>query len=419
MLEQHLKEAKLLDESDPLANFRNEFIFPKTNNQDCIYLCGNSLGLQPKKAKENVEAELNNWAEFGVEGHFKSSIPWFSYHEAVREDMADIVGAKPNEVVAMNSLSTNLHLLMVSFYQPTKQKYKIIIEANAFPSDRYAVMSQLDFHGFDPHVSLIEIVPKQNQQVLKTSDIIEAIESNSNETALILLSGVQYLTGQCFDLKAITKAAHKNNILIGFDLAHSAGNVILSLHDWDVDFAAWCSYKYLNAGPGGIAGCYVHEKHCQDESLPKFAGWWGNDPKTRFQMSHNFTPVASADSWQLSNPPIFQLAALRGSLGVFSTTSMTELRKKGELQTSFMISLLREYFTNSVSIITPLNINERGNQLSLRLNKPPQDIQKQLAALGIITDFRSPDVLRLAVAPLYTSFMDCYQFLKALDELIN
>lgn len=408
------------DQLDPLKALRQEFYFPQTaDKKDVIYLCGNSLGLQSKSSRSELQYEIESWAQYGVEGHFDSKTPWFSYHESVREQLSTIVGALPCEVVAMNSLSVNLHLLMASFYRPTKNKFKILIEANAFPSDRYAVMSQLRFHGFDPQEGLIEVAPLDGQSYLTTENILQTIRDNKDELALILFSGVQYLSGQCFDLAALTKCAHQNDIMIGFDLAHSVGNVEVALHDWQVDFAAWCSYKYLNAGPGGIAGVYIHESHCRDQTINRFEGWWGNDPGTRFKMMHDFKAVESADAWQLSNPPIFQLAALKGSLDVFAKTNMQALAQKGLLQVSYLSYLLQTLLADSVEIITPLQKGMHGNQLSLKLSAPSQDIQKQLMEQGVITDFRAPDVLRIAVAPLYTRYVDCYEFVMKLKSLLG
>ena len=415
-----LSYALQQDEQDPLAHFRDQFIIPESQpGKKDIYLCGNSLGLQPKSTKQAILNELDSWANYGVEGHFKSAIPWFSYHEAVREQLANIVGAKETEVVAMNTLSANLHLLMASFYRPTNKKYKIIIEGNAFPSDRYAVLSQLRFHGYDVETRLIGVFPEDNQTFLTTEAILAEIEKHGDTTAMILFAGVQYLTGQNFDLAAITEAGHRHNILVGFDLAHSVGNVELQLHDWQVDFAAWCSYKYLNSGPGGIAGLYVHEKHCQDPSIPRFEGWWGNDPQSRFEMTHDFVPVRSADAWQLSNPPIFQLASLKASLDIFAQTSMTALREKGMALTDYLMFLLNHFLEKQVEIISPTDNAMRGNQLSLRLKHQPKEVQKLLADQGVITDFRSPDVLRFAVAPLYNSFQDCYQFVAILKSILS
>ncbi len=410
-----------MDERSEIQPLRDAFIIPKDNNgEDKVYLCGNSLGLQPVETKAMVNQILDEWATFGVQGHFKSEIPWYSYHESLRHPISRIVGAKEEEVVAMNSLTTNLHLLMVSFYRPTKEKYKIMIEADAFPSDRYAVMSQLKFHGVEIEDGLCEIAPLEGESTLTTQQILDVIEAEGDKTALVLLSGVQYLTGQVFDMEAITKKAQQKGCLVGFDLAHAVGNVVLKLHDWQVDFACWCTYKYLNAGPGGVAGAFVHERHLDDASLNRFAGWWGVDPLERFKMSHDFVPVKRADAWQLSNPPILQMASLKSSLNLFNKTSIAKLRKKGDELVDFIIEHLTTYLKDKVKIITPKEPKSRGNQLSLRiLNKDAKGVCEALAKANIICDFRQPDVLRFAVAPMYNNFHDCYRFIDTFRGILD
>ncbi len=389
-----------MDEQDALNDFREKFYIPKqTNGEDVLYFTGNSLGLQPKTAREYIEQELKDWETLGVEGHFAAKNPWMPYHETVTNQLANVVGAKPIEVVAMNSLTVNLHLLMVSFYRPTATRYKIVIEADAFPSDKYAVKSQIDFWKKERRQlagnahemreepskdgtqnlaqnSLIELKPRDGETILRTEDIEKTIVENGDEIALILLGGVNYYTGQAFDMKRITEIGHKAGAVVGFDLAHAAGNIELKLHDWNVDFAAWCSYKYLNSGPGGIAGIFVHEKHHENADLPRFAGWWGHDKETRFLMDDEFMPMQSAEGWQLSNPPIFQLAALRASLDIFEEAGMKNLLEKSRKLTGYLEFLLGEIEDERISIITPSNPNERGCQLSIRVKNADKSLFK-------------------------------------------
>jgi kynureninase len=416
--------AKNLDEKDSLKHFRNQFYIPKqSNSKDVIYLTGNSLGLQPKITRNYIEQELKDWETFGVEGHFHSKNPWMPYHEFVTENLAEIVGAKPVEVVAMNSLTVNLHLLMVSFYRPNGKRNKIVIEKGAFPSDQYAVESQIAFHARQKAKGkslnenlLIELTPRENENILRTEDIVETIRENGEEIALILLGGVNYYTGQAFDFEAITRVGHEIGAIVGFDLAHAAGNLLLSLHDWNVDFAAWCSYKYLNAGPGGIAGIFVHEKHTKNVDLPRFAGWWGHDKDTRFLMRPEFIPIQTAEGWQLSNPPIFQLAALRASLEIFHEAGRENLREKSIKLTNYLEFLLKEIETDRIEIITPNSSNERGCQLSIRVKNADKSLFKTISEKGVIADWREPDVIRVAPVPLYNSFTDCWNFVEILKE---
>jgi kynureninase len=411
--------AQLLDSKDPLRHFKNRFHIPKhTNGKPCVYLCGNSLGLQPKTARAYVEQELKDWEKLGVEGHFHAKNPWLSYHEYLTDKTAKIVGAKNGEVVNMNSLTVNLHLMMVTFYRPTAKRHKILIEQSAFPSDQYAVASQIRFHGFDPKTSLIEMKPRQGEDIIRTEDIEQKIAKEGASIALVLFGGINYYTGQVFDMKRITRAAHAKGCVAGFDLAHAAGNIVMKLHDWDVDFAVWCTYKYLNAGPGSIAGCFVNERHIKNAKLNRFAGWWGHDKKTRFLMGPDFHPMLTAEGWQLSNPPILQLAALNASLEIFDEVGMPALRRKSELLTAYLDFLINELNNRHVSIITPYEASRRGCQLSIRFGQHGKKIFKNLIRHGVICDWREPDVIRLAPVPLYNSFLDVYTFVQTLKQTL-
>jgi kynureninase len=406
-----------MDANDPLAKYRERFYIPKgKNGEDCIYFCGNSLGLQPKTVRAYVEQELKDWELLGVEGHFHAKHPWLPYHELLTEQTARLVGAKPIEVVVMNSLTMNLHLMMVSFYRPTPARHKIIIEADAFPSDQYAVKSQIKFHGFDPQDSLIELQPRSGEATLRTEDIEALIEQEGRSVALIILGGVNYYTGQLFDIERITRAGHATGCVVGFDLAHAAGNVPLSLHDWNVDFAVWCSYKYLNGGPGSIAGCFVHERHANDSFLSRFAGWWGHNKQKRFLMGPDFDAIPGAEGWQLSNPSILPMAALRAPMEIFDEVGMEKLRVKSELLTGYLEFLLDQYSGDDFSIITPRDPRQRGAQLSIRVKKNGKELFKRLAAAGVICDWREPDVIRVAPVPLYNSFTDVYRFEEVLRK---
>ncbi len=379
-----------------MKSYRDRFHIPKRpDGTDVVYLAGNSLGLQPKSTRAYVEQELEDWAKHGVEGHFNARNPWMPYHRLLTAQTARLVGAEESEVVVMNSLTVNLHLLMVSFYRPTTDRYKILIEAGAFPSDRYAVASQLRFHNLDPQAALIE-----------APDILAAIEQEGHSIALVLVGGVNYATGEYFDLEAITKAAHQQGAIAGFDLAHAAGNVPLHLHDWNADFAAWCSYKYLNGGPGAIAGTFIHERH-HGSALPRFEGWWGHDESTRFQMGPKFEAMRGAEAWQLSNPPILQLAALRASMDIFEEAGIDNLRRQSEALTAYL-----EHRLQGFEIITPHDPARRGAQLSIRVRN--RNICSQLASEGIIADFREPDILRVAPVPLYNTEEDIDRFVETL-----
>jgi kynureninase len=400
-----LKIAQDLDDADTLKSFRSQFHFPKTpEGKDFLYFAGNSLGLQPKKAKDYIQQELDDWAKWGVEGHLHAKNPWLPYHEFLTEKTARLVGALPQEVIVMNTLTVNLHLMMVSFYRPTKTRFKIVIEGGAFPSDQYAVKSQIKFHGFDPETALIELEPRPGEKLLRPDDIYETLNRQGSEIALVLLGNVNYLTGQCYPMSEITRIAHRMGAKVGFDLAHGAGNLELKLHDDGPDFAVWCSYKYLNAGPGAIAGCFVHERHAKNFQIPRFAGWWGHNKKTRFKMGPDFDVLEGAEGWQLSNPPIFQLAALRASMEVFDAATMPALRKKSVALSQFLLENLEQL--PEIESITPKDPSQRGTQLSLRVKNKGKDFLDTLLKEGVICDFREPDIVRVAPVPLYTRFSD-------------
>ena len=410
--------AAALDQSDPLAGFRDRFHIPKSKTgEDCIYLCGHSLGLQPKSAKSYIEEELEDWAKLGVEGHFHGRHPWMPYHRLLTEQTAALVGAQPVEVVVMNSLTVNLHLLMASFYRPTPQRHKILIERGAFPSDQYAVKSQINFHNFEPATSLIELTAREGETCLRDEDIFSLIDREGDSIALILLGGVNYATGQFFDLPEITKAGHRKGCLVAIDLAHAVGNIPLQLHEWGPDFAVWCSYKYLNGGPGCVAGCFVHERHSRAWNLPRFAGWWGHDEKTRFQMGPDFRPMTGAEGWQLSNPPILALAPLRASMDIFTEAGIERLRGKSILLTGYMEYLLNESLPEKCTIITPRDPERRGAQLSIRLPNG-RGICEKMAVEGVIGDWREPDTFRVAAVPLYNSYRDVYQFVQRFGAVL-
>jgi kynureninase len=405
--------ASELDAKDELQHYRNEFHIPlQKNGEEHIYMCGNSLGLQPKRTKEFLNQELDDWATFGVEGHFHAKNPWMPYHEFLTESYAKIVGAKPAEVVAMNTLTVNLHLMLVSFYRPTENRHKIIIEGDAFPSDIYAVESQIKHHGLTPETSLIKLRPRVGESAIRTEDIHEIIEREGDEIALIMLGGVNYYTGQVFDFEKITKIAHNKGINVGFDLAHAAGNIKLELHKWGVDFAVWCSYKYLNSGPGSVAAAFIHEKHHQSNLL-RFAGWWGHNKEDRFKMPDNFVPITTAEGWQLSNPPILSLAAIRASLSIFDEVGMEKLVSKSKKLTDYLVFLLNSIESDRIEIITP---KERGCQLSIRVKNGDKKLFDSITLKGVIADWREPDVIRVAPIPLYNSFQDVFKFYTILEE---
>ncbi len=422
-LEQAAVLAHELDESDPLGRWRGQFHIPRDEKgREQAYFCGNSLGLQPRATRVALEADLDMWARRAVEGHFEGQHPWMPAHEFLREPLAALVGAKPREVVAMNSLTVNLHLMMVSFYRPEGQRRKILIEAGAFPSDRHATYSQVIFNGGDPDRDLVELSPDEDSGLLDDRCIIEAIDAHHEELALVLLPGVQYRTGQRFDIAAITEAAHRHDIPIGWDLAHAAGNVPLALHDWDCDFAAWCHYKYCNSGPGAVAGCFVHERHGRItdlKQLPRFAGWWGHDAESRFGMGPEFQAMPGADAWQLSNPPILALTPVRVATEMFAEVGMDALREKSEKMTGFLEAMIRRFLHGHVKIVTPTEPARRGCQLSLRVTHPERsgrEVFNALTAQGIVGDWREPDVIRVAPVPMYNRYDDCRRLINALID---
>ena len=405
--------AQRMDQEDPLRSYRSEFHIPQVNGKEAIYFTGNSLGLQPKTTRQQVLDELEAWEKLGVEGHFHAEKrPWFYYHHFSKDALSRIAGATPLEVVSMNQLTPNLHLLMVSFYRPTQSRFKIIAEAGAFPSDQYALESQIRFHGFDPDTALIELKPRLGEHALRTEDIIQTIEANAETLALVMMGGVQYYTGQFFDLQAITEAGHRAGATVGFDLAHAMGNVPLQLHDWQVDFAVWCSYKYLNSGPGSVSGIFVHEKHAHNKDLPRFAGWWGYNEKKRFLMEKGFDPMPGADGWQLSNVNVLSTAAHLAALEIHDRVGMTALRQKSLKLTGYLAFLISKISGDQgvFEIITPQNEEERGCQLSIFCHKNGKKMFEQLTKGGVIADWREPNVIRVAPVPLYNTFEDVYQF---------
>ncbi|HBS28846.1 MAG TPA: kynureninase [Phycisphaerales bacterium] len=428
-MERTTEDAALaLDEADPLRGFRERFCFPEppqgSSTRQPVYLCGNSLGLMPRATRDAVLAELDDWARLGVEGHFKKRDGWYRYHEIVREPLARLVGARAHEVVAMNSLTVNLHLMMASFYRPTGSRRRILIDGPCFPSDVYAVASQIRRQGGDPERDLIRLAPRAGEHTLRTADVCAAIEQHAGELALVLLAGVNYVTGQRMEIGPITGAARRAGVTIGWDLAHAAGNVPLSLHEWGPDFAVWCSYKYLNSGPGSVAGCFVHERHTRGagehafRQMPRCEGWWGNDPDTRFAMTGEFTPVRSADAWQLSNPPIFSLTPLKVSLGLFELATMVGLRHKSQRLTGYLESLLTPLRARGLEIVTPSGPDHRGCQLSLLVSADGRALHRRLTESGVVCDFREPSIIRLAPTPLYNSFHDCWRAAGVLREAL-
>lgn len=413
-----LSFAKEMDENDPLKDFRKQFIFPSFHKNQIRYFTGNSLGLQPITTREIIGEELDDWAHFGVDGHFESRRPWYSYHEQLTKMASEIVGAKEIETVITHSLTTNIHLLMVSFYQPKGGRRKILCEKKAFPSDQYAIQSQLKFHGYSKE-DLIEVGPREGEHTIRHGDIISAIKENQEELALVFIGGVNYYTGQYFNLKEITKAGHDAGAYVGFDLAHAAGNVNLKLHDWDVDFAMWCSYKYLNSSPGGVSGLFVHERHADNSSLPRFAGWWGHDKEQRFMMEDEFYPIKGAEGWQLSNAPVLGMAAHLASLQIFQEAGMQRIGQKRDQITAyleFLLENLNEKHEDFLEIITPKNPSERGSQLSILFKKDGKGMFKKLTDAGIVADWREPNVIRVAPAPLYVSYEDCWYFADILNQ---
>ncbi len=421
MIFQNTREfAQKLDAQDALRNYREEFIFPQHNQKNVIYFTGNSLGLQPKRTKTYVDEVMNDWANLAVEGHFYANKPWWDYHERFANPLSEVVGAKPSEVTVMNTLTVNLHLLMVSFYQPSKTRFKIICEEKAFPSDQYMFQGQVHFHGYKPGDAIVEIKRREGEHNIRLEDVLSKIEEVGDELALVLLGGVNYYTGQVFDMQAITQAGHKVGAIVGFDLAHAAGNIELHLHDWDVDFAAWCSYKYMNSGPGNASGCFIHEKHHANKELVRFGGWWGHNKERRFKMEPEYDPIVGADGWQISNLPILSLAPYLASVDMFAEVGMPKLIEKRNQLTAYLEFILHEIDSELPSaqfeIITPKNPLERACQLSVFLHGQGRNLFEYLMKNGVITDWREPNVIRLAPAPFYCSYEDMYEFGQILKQ---
>ncbi len=415
-----LDYAKQQDTLDELANYRERFHIPKDKyGNELIYLCGNSLGLQPKSTKDYINQELKDWANLGVEGHTEAKNPWLPYHEFLTESTANLVGAKPIEVVTMNSLTANLHFMMASFYQPTKERYKILIESDAFPSDKYAVESQLRHHGYDDKEGLILWSPREGEELLRYEDLERILESHGDEIALIMIGGVNYYTGQFFDLKRIAELGHKHGCMVGFDCAHGAGNVNLDLHNSGADFAVWCTYKYLNSGPGSLSGCFVHERHAYNKDLNRLTGWWSHNKQTRFNMRYEFDVLPGAEGWQLSNPPILSMAAIKASLDLFNEVGMEKLIKKSKKLTGYFEFLLKELGEDVIRIITPENPDERGCQLSIQVLNADKSLHNKLTEAGVISDWREPDVIRCAPVPLYNSFEDVFRMVEKLKPILT
>jgi kynureninase len=408
------ESAAALDARDPLAKYRERFYLPRTaQGEPVVYMVGHSLGLQPKTTREYLEQELKDWAELGVEAHFRAKYPWMPYHRFLADQTARMVGAKPNEVVVMNSLTVNLHMMMVSFFRPTAQRHKIIVERGAFPSDQYAIKSQLRFHGLDPATSLIELTPRAGESTLRDEDIRATIEGLGETIALVLLGGINYSTGQAFDMRSITRSGHAQGCIVAFDCAHAAGNLQLKLHDWDVDFAVWCNYKYVNGGPGCVGGCFVHERHARAFDLPRFAGWWGHDEETRFRMGPDFHPMPGAEGWQISNPAVLSMAALRAALEIFDQAGMDAIRQKSVALTAYLESQLEQHAgAAKFSIVTPREAAHRGAMLAIRIPENARKVVERLAAEGVYTDFREPNILRVTPAPLYNTFTDVAKFVE-------
>lgn len=420
--ENSLQFAQSLDQTDRLAGFRDRFLIPQHEGKDVLYFTGNSLGLQPKATRESINQELDDWATYGVEGHFLAKRPWYSYHEMFADGSAKIVGALPEEVVVMNQLTVNLHLMLISFYRPSGKRRKILFETKPFPSDHYAFESQARLHGIDPSDVLVEMQPREGEVTLRTEDIIAKINELGDELAVVCFGAVNYFTGQFFDIAAITKAGHAVGAHVGFDLAHAAGNVPMHLHDQEVDFACWCSYKYLNSGPGGVSGVYVHKKHHSNKHLVRLAGWWGHNKQTRFQMQPGFDPIESAEAWQMSNAPVLSMAAHKAALDIFTEVGMTSLREKSLHLTAYLEFIISEVAQASgvaLHILTPKEPNARGCQLSIVVPGATKQLVHDLASHGVVVDWREPNVIRLAPVPLYNRFEDIYRFGEVLTQLLK
>lgn len=415
----NLETAKHLDREDALSEYRECFERPTDDQgQPLIYLCGNSLGLQPKQTKKYLELELEHWAKWGVDGHTEGKNAWLPYHELLTHQMAKVVGGKPQEVVVMNTLTVNLHLMMVSFYRPTKERFKIIIEADAFPSDRYAVESQIKFHGFDPKEALILWQPNPEDGLCHFSDFEQLMQEHGQSTALVMLGNSNYYSGQVYPIRAITDISHHYGATVGFNLAHGAGNILCDLHENQVDFAVWCTYKYLNSGPGSLGGVFVHQRHAHAHELPRFTGWWGHNKETRFKMRDEFDPIPGAEGWQLSNPPILSMAAIRASLDLFDRAGMKSLREKSIKLTGFLADSLNALSHDKIRILTPIDPVQRGAQLSLQIKNSDKTLHQKLTDLGVVSDWREPDVIRVAPAPLYNSFQDVHEFVQRLSQCL-
>ena len=416
-----LEGAKGLDQKDPLGGIRDRFCFPKTpSGEGALYFAGHSLGLMPKATRKFIEEELDAWSDYGVEGHFDAKRPWLPYHENVTESLARLVGARSAEVVAMNTLTVNLHLMMVSFYRPTKSKFKILIENNTFPSDKYAVDSQARYHGFDSEEAVVELKPRPGKITIEPEDVLAQIDELGDSLALVMLGNCNYLSGQCFDMEAIVKAGHRHGAFVGFNLAHGAGNLVLDLHEWDVDFAVWCSYKYLNSGPGGIAGAFVHENHHRDPKIPRFEGWWGTNKETRFEMGPKFDAIPSVEAWQLSNPPIFQLASLQSSLAIFDEVTMPKIREKGDQLTAYLEWLLKENCGDLVDIQTPAydpSVQRRGSMICVRIGGGSKKLLSVFKERNVLLDFREPDIFRITPNPLYCQYEEVFKLVEIVKEV--
>lgn len=417
MFELSRQFAEEQDQSDPLKTHREQFYFPQRNGKDAIYFCGNSLGLQPKKVRPAIEQELNDWHHHAVEGYWNAENPWLYYQQYCSKPLTNIVGASQGELTVMNTLTVNLHLLLMSFYRPTKQRFKILMEAGAFPSDQYAVETQVRLHGFDPETAIIEVAPRPGEYLIREEDIFDIIDQESSSLAIILLGGINYYTGQLFNMQSITEAAHRVGAVAGFDLAHVVGNVPLKLHDWEVDFAVWCSYKYLNGGPGAVGGAFIHERHARDIDRQRLGGWWGNEESTRFKMEKGFKPKSRAEGWQISTAQVFNMVALKASLELFESAGMAALRDKSIKLTNYLEFLLKHIENIKFEIITPKNCKERGAQLSLLFHDKGREIQQKMTDAGIIVDWREPGVIRISPAPLYNSYGDVFHFYEIIANI--
>lgn len=419
MYEASLSYAEAQDLQDPLNKYREQFYFPQRNGKDAVYLCGNSLGLQAKGVKGAIEQELQDWQDYAVEGYWAAKNPWLYYQQYCSKPLTGMMGASVGELTVMNTLTVNLHLMMLSFYRPTRQRYKVLMEAGAFPSDQYAVETQVKWHGFDPELAIIEVSPRPGEHLIRLADILQIIDAESDSLALVLLGGINYYTGQLFDIQAITAAAHRVGAYAGFDLAHVAGNVPVSLHDWGVDFAVWCSYKYLNGGPGAVGGAFVHEKHTSNQGLIRMGGWWGNEESTRFKMEKGFVPKKTAEGWQLSTAQVFNMVSLKASLELFEAAGIAALRTKSTDLTNYLEYLLGQVKGINFEIISPNNCRERGAQLSLLFPDKGKEIHQQMTKAGIIVDWREPGVIRVSPAPLYNSYRDVFHFYEIIASIAS